>query len=81
MRLPNKFTSYNESVLHFLPKVKTVINRNCFSPEEIYSFLFVNNQDLISPNQLIDILDILFILGKVKMNEKGNIVYVENNSM
>ncbi len=74
MRLPNKVTSYNESVLS---KLSIILDKLCdmnMSPYYLYQEV---KQNFIGVSEYIDALDCLFALNALEINdENGEIRYV-----
>ncbi len=68
MRLPNKITSYKESVLSKFPILLNKIIKNDLSPYELYEETkkyFDNIEDYI------DTLDYLFALNKISFDKEN----------
>lgn len=77
MKLPNKVTSYSESVLSKFPVVLSLLSNNDLSPSTLY-YLLQNTFSGIS--EFIEILDCLFALKVIELNEaKGVLHYVKRN--
>ena len=75
MKFPNKIISYKESVLSRFPLVLDILENNDYSIGELFNVVKAHMEDVID---FIDILDCLFALGKVKLNEQTRrLNYVE----
>lgn len=74
MKLPNKVICYNESIISKLPVVLTILKvKEC----SIYQLFNQIKNQIEDVNELIDILDGLFALGKIEIREDtGRIYYV-----
>lgn len=68
MILPNKLFSYNDSILSKLPSVLKNLN----TPKTPVELLHLC-KDINSPIELVDILDCLYALKKITLNDKGEI--------
>lgn len=74
MRLPNKITSYSESVLSKFCAILNIISKSDISIYELYNLITDNFDSVI---EYIDVLDCLFALNKIEFNENtGEIHYV-----
>lgn len=75
MKLPNKITSYKESILSKLPIILNELRDNQVSIKDIY---MKNERKFESIDQFIDALDCLYALGKIQYDEESErIVYVK----
>ncbi len=74
MKLPNKVICYNESIISKFPVVLTILKvKEC----SIYQLFNQIKNQIEDVNELIDILDGLFALGKIEIREDtGRIYYV-----
>ena len=68
MILPNKLFSYNESVLSKIPCVLS----NLSSPKTPVELLRLC-KNINGPVELVDVLDCLYALRKITLNDKGEI--------
>lgn len=68
MLLPNKLFSYNESTLPLLPKILAILDKPT-KPTEIVAQL--QNGEDVKPTRIIEALDCLYALGKIKLTEEG----------
>lgn len=74
MRLPNKVTSYSESILSKLPIVLDSLVGGDMSPYALYQ---VVGNEFECVSEYIDALDCLFALKKIELREaEGAIHYV-----
>lgn len=69
MRLPNKITSYNESVLPLFPVILSVVQKERKTPSEIVAICKGR-----STSEVIEALDCLYALGKVSFNEEEGVI-------
>lgn len=65
MLLPNKLFSYNETALSKIPYVLKILN-DPLSPSEILHSL---DEVISGPLELMDILDVLYALGEIRLIE------------
>lgn len=77
MKLPNRVISIEDSILYKLPSVLSEIKNGDVDVKRLSK----NKKLNISVDELLDILDVLFILEKIKQDEKGNLEYVNKNSV
>ena len=78
MRLPSKVTSYKESILAKFPVVLTALCEGDMTPPELYKKM---RRKVVSAEELVEILDCLYALGKVELLYGEVLHYVENDSM
>ena len=75
MKLPNKFSTYKDSVLYKMPKFLHHLKNCDLSLKELYK---KTNKDVNNIQEFIDVLDCLFMLGEIEI--KGEIIhYVKRN--
>ena len=67
MKLPNKVINYNESVLSKLPLVLSLLEKRNYTIYELYDKIKSN---LESIDEFLEVLDCLFALNKIKLNEE-----------
>ncbi len=72
MRLPDKITSFKESVFKLLPLILDQVSKYDMYPIDIYE----NIKSIASPSEFIEALDCLFILKKIELNQQGELHYV-----
>ncbi len=73
MRLPNKVTSYNESVLSKLP---IILDKLCYRDMLPYDLYREVKESFVGVSEYIDALDCLFALNVLKVNyESGEMHY------
>lgn len=77
MRLPNKVTSFSKSLLNYLPTVVNIICNTSPDSVELFEKLKESFFESITPDDLIDILEILYILDKVDIDSGGKLIYVD----
>ncbi len=78
MKFPNKVTSYKESVLAKFPIVLTTLKNEDLTPQELYKKV---KSKVSNIQEYIEILDCLYILGKIELLETEEIHYVERNTL
>lgn len=71
MRFPNKITSFKESVFRLIPVVLDVLAKFDITPKELFEIV----KDDASIYEFIDVLDCLFILGKVEFIDQGGVLH------
>lgn len=72
MKLPNKVTSYQESILS---KFNVLLDEMCnrdVSLTELYSATYQNFSDMF---EFIDVLDVLFALNKLEYNDELEVLH------
>ena len=73
MRLPNKVTTYEKSVISKFPTVLSLLEENDYYVAD----LFLKTKDVIQgAKEFSDVLDCLFALGKIEFLDGGIIHYV-----
>ena len=79
MRLPNKVTSYTNSVVARFPDIlETLMQRN-MSPKELFELTTAGKKDM---GDFLSALDCLFALGKIELiEERGMLRYVDGNQV
>ena len=77
MKLPNRVISVEDSILYKLPSVLSEIKNGDVDIKRLSK----NERLNISIDELIDILDVLFILGEIKQDGKGNLKHVGRSSV
>lgn len=75
MKFPNKFVTYKNSTLSKLPKVLEKLEDCDLSVEALYG---KTKKDMTNIQEFIEILDCLFMLGKIELKEEI-IHYVKGN--
>ncbi|WP_288801541.1 ABC-three component system middle component 7 [uncultured Fibrobacter sp.] len=75
MNLPDKFTTFNDSSLSKIPVVLNGIKNGLCNPVMLWE---KKKEDFDNICEFMEVLDILYSLGKVKMGEKrGVLEYVD----
>lgn len=69
MLLPNKLFSYNQTVLSKLPIFMSSLDSSK-TPKELYKNL---QNSINSPMEFIDVLDCLYALSKIDIDDEGRI--------
>jgi len=76
MRLPNKITTFNESVLSKFPLILRLVENNNIPVLELYNSVKAEIEDV---DTFLEVLDCLYALGKIDFNEQERtICYVGN---
>jgi len=76
MRLPNKITTFNESVLSKFPLILRLVENNNIPVLELYNSVKAEIEDV---DTFLEVLDCLYALGKIDFNEQERIIcYVGN---
>lgn len=71
MKLPNKLTSYKESILFLLPIILDKLKAYDMAPIELYESL----KDKASLPEYIEALDCLYMMGKIEFNEQRGVLH------
>ena len=75
MKLPSKVTSYKESVISKFPIVLESLSYSNETPRQLYE---KENQKFNYINEYMEVLDALFLLGKVGYDDVlGELYYVK----
>lgn len=69
MIVPNKFTSFDNSIISRLPRVLAVLTRE-ISVYDLYKETESSFEDV---GEFIIALDALFVLGRIELDNKGGI--------
>jgi len=83
MKLPDKFTSYSESVIPRFPAILELLEESDLTPHELFVRLDAEDTDhgKIKVNELFgiwDALDCLFALGKIRFDEERSVLSLAN---
>lgn len=73
MKLPNKITSYSESVLSKIPIVMKILSEHELTPFHLYSSAKKHFKNI---EEFIDVLDCLFWLKKLDYDENRGVLHV-----
>lgn len=76
MKLPSKITSYSESSISKFPYVLKAVREGKKTPLELYSKA---KKKHISIAEFMEVLDGLYALGRIDLNEEGELYYVERD--
>lgn len=76
MRLPNKVTSYTQSIIPKALKLASILKEKDYTVTSIYEKV----EKQMSINEFIDALDCLFALGQITLY-KEVLHYVERNAI
>ncbi len=71
MKFPDKITAYKESILCLIPQVLDRLSVSDMTPMKLYSIL---NSD-VSISDFIEVLDCLYVLGKVRLDQKYEVLH------
>jgi hypothetical protein len=73
MKLPNKVTTYEESVISKFPAVLSLLEKDDYYVADLFS----KTKDVIhGAKEFSDVLDCLFALGRIEFLDGGIIHYV-----
>lgn len=78
MKLPSKITSYSDSSISKFPMFLKVLREGDKSPVELYS---AAKKEHLSITDFMEVVDSLYALGKIDLNEEGKIYYVARDQM
>ena len=79
MRLPNKVTSYTNSIISIFPDILHALAERDMSPKELFELSATLKKDMAD---FLSALDCLFALGKIELIEEGRVLrYVERDPM
>jgi len=79
MRLPNKVTSYANSIIAFFPDILEALAQQDMSPKKLFELTTLRKNDMAD---FLNALDCLFALGKIELIEEGRVLrYVKRDSM
>ena len=79
MRLPNKVTSYSNSIIARFPDILDALEQRDISPKELFEQTATGNKDM---GDFLSALDCLFALGKIELNEEWRVLhYADRNPM
>jgi hypothetical protein len=72
MRLPNKVTSYSNSVVARFPDILEALEQRDMSPKELMELTMVGKKDM---GDFLSALDCMFALGKIMLIEEGRVLH------
>lgn len=79
MRLPNKVTSYSNSIFAWFPDILELLEQKDMTPKELFEHSTANKKDM---SDFLSALDCLFALGKIELIEEGRALhYVEGDTV
>ncbi|MEG1926415.1 MAG: hypothetical protein RR415_11795 [Ruthenibacterium sp.] len=79
MKFPSKVTPYKESVLVKFPVVLNLLQESNMTVPELYKKM---KSRVSGASELVEILDCLYALGKIEIDDEGVLRYVtENDSL
>jgi hypothetical protein len=76
MLLPNKITSFNESVISKFAKILRILEQSPVAVHELYRAVKSGTNDI---EDFLITLDCLYALGKVDFNEERSVIYYVSN--
>lgn len=71
MKLPNKATTYKESVISLFSVILSLLEREPLTPSELLNYI---NSDDLEITDFIGALDCLFALGKINHTQEGGLL-------
>lgn len=71
MRLPNKVISYNRSIISKFPLILDTLQVKPYSVIDLYNSV----KTYMDIDDFLDIIDSLFALGKIRLNEQRRELY------
>ena len=71
--LPSKITSYSESSISKFPFILAILREEEKTPVELYKKA---RRKHISISEFMEVIDSLYALGKIDLNEEGKLFYV-----
>lgn len=79
MRLPNKVTSYSNSVIARFPDILECLEQQDISPKDLFEQTTLGKKDM---SDFLSALDCLFALGEIELTEEGGLLhYVDRNTL
>ncbi|MGI6358891.1 MAG: ABC-three component system middle component 7 [Bacillota bacterium] len=79
MRLPNKVTSYSNSIIALFPCILEALSQQDMSPKELFERTMPRQKNMAD---FLSALDCLFALGRIKLIEEKRVLrYVERDTM
>ncbi len=78
MRLPSRVTSYRNSTFAKFPKVLSLLKERDMYPQELYRQVKEKNFEVAD---FIEVLDCLYLLGRVELSKGGVLRYVDGSQL
>ena len=78
MKLPSKVTTYKNSILAKFPVILTALQECDMTPSELNNKV---KRSISTAAELVEILDCLYVLGKVELLYGEVLHYVKNDSL
>lgn len=79
MRLPNKVTTYTNSIIALFPIILEALEESDITPKELFERVSLGKGNM---GDLLSALDCLFALGEIEIIEEGRVLhYVKTNSL
>ncbi len=73
MKFPNKLYSYEESVISKFPITLNLISTHTYTVSELFQIM---GSQVSGITEFLNILDCLYAMGRIEMNEEGVLSYV-----
>ena len=72
MKFPSKVTPYQDSILAKFPIILACLETEDMDPEALYK---KTNSKVSDIGEFVEILDCLYALGKIELNQKGGLIH------
>ena len=74
MRLPNKTTPCNRSIIPYFPRIAAVLSEEDAAPMTVYNVIEIDGKNV---GDYLDALDCLFAVGSITLTEGGLLHYAD----
>lgn len=79
MRLPNKVTTYTNSIIALFPIILESLGERDMTPKELFELVSLGKGNM---GDFLSALDCLFALGEIEIIEEGRVLhYVKTDSL
>ena len=78
MRLPSRVTPYKNSTFARFPKVLSLLKERDMYPQELYRQVKGKNFEV---SDFIEVMDCLYLLGRVELTKGGVLRYVDGSQL
>ena len=78
MRLPSRVTPYRNSTFAKFPKVLSLLKERDMYPQELYRQVKGKNFEV---SDFIEVMDCLYLLGRVELSKGGVLRYVDGSQL
>mgnify|MGYP001054692297 FL=1 len=78
MRLPSRVTPYRNSTFAEFPKVLSLLKERDMYPQELYRQVKGKNFEVAD---FIEVMDCLYLLGRVELSKGGVLRYVDGSQL